>query len=883
MPHGSPHVRRAGLSAARLVACVALAGSSATAQPAGVPVATVVRLPALDAAARLASPYAPDLSRDGRLVLWVDTPAAGATTQAWRVVDTTTGLEVATGTTLARTTSAPNVALSPDGRLLAFVAAAGGATELRVRDIVAATERVRLSGPSLGVEDITDAGVIVYVSGTQATAPTHLLTDDTTRALTNPCPARPEAVSDVLIGPARVTTDGSQVAYVRFWSAAGDGATPRPSGSDLVLAPLAGGSASCVTAGPTQDGRAIDLFSAPYYLNSAGTLAAVQAYVGTRGGWNLLVPQTREVRSPSPSLASDTVLGMSDDGRLLLVRRQLDRPRTLVLDRVSGLAQELVPSAGRVVATAALSADGRLVVFTTMPIDQGGTVTPASAEAFVARLDADGDNLHDAWETLFGLDTSTPSGALDPDNDGRTTAQEYAAGTHPLAAPVRYFAEGASGSFFTTSLALLNPTASAVTAVVTFLGPEGATASTPVSLAAGSPAYLDPDTLGLPFSEFSIVVEGPATLVAERRMAWDRARQYGSHSGTGVDQPRAQWHFAEGATIAGLQTFFLLQNPGDAPATVTMRYLLATGMVETRTHVVPARSRATVWVNQEGAPLNAAEFATTVDGSQPIVAERAMYRDAPGETFAAGSVASGVSAPATTWFFAEGATGPFFDTYLLLSNPATTPVTVSVEYDPAIDPADTSGAATPIARSYTLAPQSRRTIWVAQEAPALASTQVSARLTATAPIVAERTMWWPGPTAASWRENHTEIGATASGLAWGVADIPVEAAAGGWDTFLLVATTEPYLAQVRVDVVCSDGTRVSRTPNLLPQRTTLWMRQEFPEIVGKRCGATLTSLEHVVASAPSAPPRRVPIVVEVATYRGDFAAGGVSLATRLPE
>ena len=66
-------------------------------------------------------------------------------------------------------------------------------------------------------------------------------------------------------------------------------------------------------------------------------------------------------------------------------------------------------------------------------------------------------------------------------------------------------------------------------------------------------------------------------LVAERRMTWDRTGQYGSHSGTGVAAPSTTWHFAEGATIAGLQTFFLLQNPWRRPATATLRYLLADG------------------------------------------------------------------------------------------------------------------------------------------------------------------------------------------------------------------------------------------------------------------------------------------------------------------
>ena len=48
-----------------------------------------------------------------------------------------------------------------------------------------------------------------------------------------------------------------------------------------------------------------------------------------------------------------------------------------------------------------------------------------------------------------------------------------------------------------------------------------------------------------------------------------------------------------------------------------------------------------------------------------------MYLDAPGQGFAAGHESAGVTAPATQWFLAEGATGAFFDLFVLVANPAT--------------------------------------------------------------------------------------------------------------------------------------------------------------------------------------------------------------------
>jgi len=590
----------------------------------------------------------------------------------------------------------------------------------------------------------------------------------------------------------------------------------------------------------------------------------------------------------APALGPTRLLDVSDDARFVLLVGDYSAAtgqRLWVVDRVNGFVSQVLdpmdsPLGRYRVLSAWLSGDGGTVVAT---LGDGSTSDLIAQRTFIARLDTDGDGLHDAWETAFGLNPADASdAALDPDNDGRTNTQEYQDGTHPRGTPVRYFAEGANGTFFATSLALFNPTSAAVTANVRFLGPDGATSSMPVVVPPLGPAFLEADQANLPFTEFSIVVEAPARLVAERRMTWDRDGQYGSHSAAGVDAPSFIWHFAEGATIAGMQTFFLLQNPGDVPAKATLSYLLATGNVQERTHVVRAHSRLTVWANQEGGPLGAAEFSTIVLSDHPVVVERAMYRDAPGETFAAGSVAAGVTAAAASWYFAEGATGTFFDTYLLLSNPNDAAATVNVDFIRAHDVNDVT-TALPVQKTYTLAPNSRRTIWVAQEDPALRDTQVGARLTSTRFIVAERTMWWPGPTSATWRENAAEFGSTTSGRLWAVADVQADADDGGWDTFVLVATTEQLLAQVRVTVACDDGTSVSRSKSLSVNRTTLWMRYEFPEIVGRRCAATVESLPSRITSAPDVPLYRTPLVVEKSMYRGHFAAGGVTLATRLPD
>ncbi len=58
----------------------------------------------------------------------------------------------------------------------------------------------------------------------------------------------------------------------------------------------------------------------------------------------------------------------------------------------------------------------------------------------------------------------------------------------------------------------------------------------------------------------------------------------------------------------------------------------------------------------------------SVDGV-PIIVERAMYRSNQGRVFNAGHESAGITTPATRWFLAEGATGPYFDLFVLLANP----------------------------------------------------------------------------------------------------------------------------------------------------------------------------------------------------------------------
>lgn len=380
---------------------------------------------------------------------------------------------------------------------------------------------------------------------------------------------------------------------------------------------------------------------------------------------------------------------------------------------------------------------------------------------------------------------------------------------------------------------------------------------------------------GLAASEFSTVVQSNQELVVDRTMTWDGGG-YGSHSETAVRTPAATWYLAEGATTGAFDLFYLLQNPAPAPTTVQIRYLRAAGPPLTKTYLLPPQSRTTLWVDREvfpglGQALASAEVSAVItsDDGTPIIVERAMYASIGERLFNAGHEGSGVTAPATEWILAEGATGGYFDLFILLANPTDSEAAVTATY---LLP---SGAT--VSKAYRIAPQSRLTIWADQEDAQLADTPVSTVVTSTngVPIVAERAMWWPG-NSTDWQEAHNSAGATGPGRVWAVAEGEVGGAAGH-ETYLLVANTSPDAGFAAVTLLFEDGTFQEKLYTLPPSsRTNVAVLADFGAgVLGKRFGA-------IIESTGLAP---VPIVVERAMYSNaggiTWAAGTNALATRL--
>jgi hypothetical protein len=179
-----------------------------------------------------------------------------------------------------------------------------------------------------------------------------------------------------------------------------------------------------------------------------------------------------------------------------------------------------------------------------------------------------------------------------------------------------------------------------------------------------------------------------------------------------------------------------------------------------------------------------------------------------------------------------------------------------------------------VVKTYYVDGNSRFTIGVEHEDPALADTAVSVKLSSTQPVIVERAMWWPG-TPATWQEAHNGAGSTATGTLWAMADGELDGPRGA-ETYVLIANTSAFDATARVTLIFEDGTTAERSfPLRASSRFSLAMHHEFPSAAGRRFG---TIVEALGAPAPQ-------LVVERAMYSNAgsviWAAGTNALAVRL--
>ncbi len=452
----------------------------------------------------------------------------------------------------------------------------------------------------------------------------------------------------------------------------------------------------------------------------------------------------------------------------------------------------------------------------------------------------------------------------------------------------RYFAEGATGWLFDCYFALANPGSTSAEVTLRFLRSDLQTIVHTEVVPPMSRRTVDVKSVpGMSAAPgFSTVVESNVEIVADRTMTWD-TNGYGSHAETSIKEPAQTWYLAEGATQNGFQLYYLIENPNTDPIDVRVRYLRRAPAepIDIDYRDIPGNSRKTIYVNEQDARLawgDVSAIVTSETTDRPIIVERAMYQDSGGVMFNAGHASAGVTAPATEWFLAEGATVGTFDMYILLANPGDTSGSATITY--MLTDGRTMVKTSPVEAG------SRQTVWVNGEHDSvdptftLAGVSLSARIQTTVPTIVERAMWWAAERGGPWIEATGAAGTTETGITWAVAD-GEQGGARSTDTYVLVANTSPFPGLVSVTALGEDGS----TPSVVRavpanSRTTFHMANspmgaDSPfgtQLTGKKFGALVESLSTVQGTAQ--------IVVERAMYSNAgvvWAAGTGVVATKL--
>jgi subtilisin family serine protease len=180
-------------------------------------------------------------------------------------------------------------------------------------------------------------------------------------------------------------------------------------------------------------------------------------------------------------------------------------------------------------------------------------------------------------------------------------------------------------------------------------------------------------------------------------------------------------YFPEGATTTGLSDTMDLVNPGSLGAHVQIKLLTDQGWTTVAHYAMGPHSRTTL--DMRSLVGEGQSIAAIVQGDAPIVGGR--HIDRSGE---AGTYSVGAPAPARTWYFADGYTVGTFAEFLAIVNPGTTQAKVHLHL--VSDQGDVKNT------TFTVNGSSRYDLSVAD---LLSNKAVSATLSSSVPVVAERT------------------------------------------------------------------------------------------------------------------------------------------------
>jgi virginiamycin B lyase len=367
-----------------------------------------------------------------------------------------------------------------------------------------------------------------------------------------------------------------------------------------------------------------------------------------------------------------------------------------------------------------------------------------------------------------------------------------------------YLAEGSTAWGFSTYISVENPDEKPASVKVTYETGNGRVPGPALTLPGRSQATINPrDTLGAADFSTRVSCEDPTrTIAVDRTMSWTGpgAGSEEGHSSVGVTAPSTTWYFAEGSSAWGFECWLLVQNPKDSPAACTVDYYVeGQGMLSAK-KTVPANSRKSFNIADD---IGAADASINVTSSNPVIAERSMYRNNRRE----GHASVGMTRPADHCYLAEGTTASGFTSYVLVENPNDFPTAVSIGY---MTPSGKNNQP-----SFRLDAHCRKTIRVNDVLPGTDfSTVVTAGMYGFRfPVVAERAMYWDNGTGEAC---HDSIGMAKLRTTF---YLPDGQTSGGRETWTLVQNPNDVAVKVEIIYMTSNGAGDVEFTDTVPARS----------------------------------------------------------------
>ncbi|MDD5747461.1 MAG: DUF5719 family protein [Actinomycetota bacterium] len=350
-----------------------------------------------------------------------------------------------------------------------------------------------------------------------------------------------------------------------------------------------------------------------------------------------------------------------------------------------------------------------------------------------------------------------------------------------------YFAEGTTRQGFQEFICLMNPNDTAASVTITYMLSEGPNQTHELEVSAKSRLTVRVEDVVGKEKDVSARVDSDKQIVAERPMYFNYNGVWtGGHDVMGAVGASKEWYFAEGNTRDEFEEWICLQNPSEHEAAVEIKYMLTGGGTRAQGVKVPAKSRRTISAKQFLGP--GVDCAAKVTSDVGIVAERPMYFNYK-NMWTGGHDCMGATSPSETWYFAEGTTRSGFDEWICLLNPGTYVADVKITY--MLETGETK------AQSLSVLGTSRVTVDV--HGAVEREHDVSARITSSQPIIAERPIYFDyvGITG-----GHDVIGANSTASQWYFAE---GTTMQGFQEWLSIQNPGDKEAEVRITYMLTGG------------------------------------------------------------------------------